>query len=137
MFVQYTCNTGILFFPPTIQNSIYTFLKPDKIRSIFPLRRMDKNHFICAWSNCLLLSNPHKGVIFTYENISYSMISIKQATALNCQCLQRAGSPAKFLFSHNYIAHKNFNFVYIICSFNKKGDKCYRKLTEMVCNRHI
>lgn len=70
-----------LFFPPTIQNSIYTFLKPDKIRSIFPLGRMDKNHFH-MWSNCLLLSNPHKGVIFTYENISYSMISIKQATAL-------------------------------------------------------
>lgn len=125
-----------LFFPPTIQNSIYTFLKPDKIRSIFPLGRMDKNHFICG--QIVYCCQTHTKAWSSHMKIfSYSMISIKQATALNCQCLQRAGSPAKFLFSHIYIAHKNFNFVYIICSFNKKGDKCYRKLTEMVCNRHI
>lgn len=43
--LQYTCtqicNTGI-FFSSHHPNSIYTFLKPDKVLSIFPLGRMEK-----------------------------------------------------------------------------------------------
>lgn len=47
--LQYTCtqicNTGI-FFSSHHPNSIYTFLKPDKVQSIFPLGRMEENCFI-------------------------------------------------------------------------------------------
>lgn len=47
--LQYTCthicNTGI-FFSSHHPNNIYTFLKPDKVQSIFPLGRMEENCFI-------------------------------------------------------------------------------------------
>lgn len=106
--LQYTCthicNTGI-FFSSHHPNSIYTFLKPDEVQSIFPLGRMEKNCFICG----KIISCCQKVLSSHIKHKIFHDFFIKRSNRIEFPIFTKSRFTSR-VFIFTYIAHKNFNF---------------------------
>lgn len=122
----------VFFFSSHHPKSIYTFLKPDKVQSIFPLGRMDENCFICGKiiSCCQKVFSSH------IKHKIFHDFYIKQSNRIEFPIFTKSRFTSR-VFIFTSIAHRNFNFCLYHLFIKQKGDKYYRKLTGMVCNRHI